>query len=265
VESVIVELKTVARGFIFVDDNIIADREYARTLFEAMIPLKKRWVSQCSIEIADYPELLALARTAGCRGLFIGVETVSAENLASVDKGFNSSATYMARISDIRRAGIGVIAGMIVGLDGDDVGVFERTLAFLDAARIDSLQLNIMTPLPGTPLFAEFESAARISSRDWSRYDFRHVVMRPARMTARELQDGADWLYSRFYRLDRIIIRAARTLLTAGMIPALISLRLNLTYRYDNRREGIVGRNPAKPKRTPEPDLVPARGAERPV
>ena len=123
--------------------------------------------------------------------------------------------------------------------------VFRSTLCFLQAHRVDALQLNIMTPLPGTPLFGEMERQGRVTDRDWAHYDFRHCVFRPARMAARELQDGADWLYAQFYRLDRILVRFVRAVFTLGWVPALLSLKLNLTYRYDNRREGIVGRNPA--------------------
>ena len=123
--------------------------------------------------------------------------------------------------------------------------VFQRTLRFLQRARIDALQLAILTPQPGTPLYDEFERAGRIVDRDWSHYDFRHTVIRPARMTARQLQDGADWLYRQFYRLDRIILRTIRAAFTVGLLPAYLIWRLNMTYRYDNRREGIVGTDPA--------------------
>ena len=211
---VLEELKTVPRNFMFVDDNIIADPEYAKRLFRAMIPMKKRWISQCSLKIADDPELLALARAAGCRGLFVGVETISQENLDAVDKGFNDESGYFRRIAAIRARGIGVQAGIIVGLDGDDATVFQRTLRFLQQARIDALQLAILTPQPGTALYDEFERAGRIIDRDWRHYDFRHAVIRPARMTGRQLQDGADWLYRQFYRLDRIILRTVRAALT---------------------------------------------------
>ena len=52
---------------------------------------------------------------------------------------------------------------MIVGLDRDGPDVFQRTLRFLDSARIDALQLNIMTPLPGKPhAQAHFENVTRI-------------------------------------------------------------------------------------------------------
>jgi len=242
---VLEELRTVPRNFMFVDDNIIADPEYAKRLFRAMVPMKKRWISQCSLKIADDPELLALARAAGCRGLFVGVETISQDNLNSVDKGFNDESGYMRRIAAIRAVGIAVQAGIIVGLDGDDATVFQRTLRFLQHAHIDALQLAILTPQPGTVLYDEFEQAGRIIDRDWRHYDFRHAVIQPARMTGRQLQDGADWLYRQFYRLDRIILRTARTALTVGFAPACLIWRLNMTYRYDNRREGIVGKNPA--------------------
>jgi radical SAM superfamily enzyme YgiQ (UPF0313 family) len=245
VERVIEELKGVPRDFMFVDDNIIADPDYARRLFLAMVPLGKRWVSQCSIQIADDPELLGLAARAGCRGLFVGVETTDRRNLEAVGKGFNAEGGLCDRIGRIRAAGIGVVAGVIVGMDNDDVTVFERTLRFLQAARIDTVQVNIMTPLPGTPLHADMERQGRMTDRDLSHYDFRHCVFRPARMTAAELQDGADWLYSQFYRLDRILGRFVRAVFSIGWVPAWLGLRLGLTYRYDNIREGTVGRNPA--------------------
>jgi radical SAM superfamily enzyme YgiQ (UPF0313 family) len=247
VVDVIAELQTVPRNFIFVDDNIIADREYALELFHAMVPLGKRWVSQCSVLIADDPELLRLARAAGCCGLFIGIETANDANLAAMNKQFNRSGSHAERLRKIRRAGIGVIAGMIVGMDADDTAVFERTLRFLQETQIDAVQLNILTPLPGTPLYADMNRIGRVTDRDWSHYDYRHVVFQPAGMTADELQAGADWLYAQFYRLDRILWRFACGIFTLCWMPALLSLKLGLTYRYDNKREGIAGWNPARP------------------
>ena len=244
-DHVLEELKSIPRHFMFVDDNIIGDPDYAKQLFRAMAPMKKRWISQCSLNIADDPELLELARAAGCCGLFVGVETLSQQNLDAVDKGFNDEHGYFRRIAAIQARGIGVQAGMIVGLDADDPTVFQRTLRFLQKARINALQLAILTPQPGTPLYDEFDRAGRIIDRDWAHYDFRHAVIQPARMSAQQLQDGADWLYDQFYRFDRIIVRTIRAVFTIGLLPALLSCRLNLTYRYDNRREGIVGKNPA--------------------
>ena len=256
-ERVLQEMQTAPRHFIFVDDNLIADPDYARALLTAMVPLRKRWSSQCSLRIADHPDLLVLARRAGCVGLFVGLESISRASLASVDKGVNTEGDSAARIRAIRQAGIAVQAAVIVGLDHDDPTVFRRTLDYLEAVRADALQLSILTPLPGTPLFDDFARAGRILDRDWSHYDFRHTVIRPACMSPEDLQAGAEWLYAQFYRLDRILPRVWRTLLAAGPVAALLGLRLNLTYRYDNRREGIRGRDPAVLR----PDLGPGRWA----
>ena len=114
--EVLAELRAIPRDLIFLDDNIMTCREYARDLFRSLVPHRKRWVGQCSIEIADDPEMLRLAHDAGCRGLFIGIETVSQENLADMGKQFNAVAATRERLRKIRRQGIGVVAGMIVGL-----------------------------------------------------------------------------------------------------------------------------------------------------
>jgi radical SAM superfamily enzyme YgiQ (UPF0313 family) len=246
VQEVVEELRAMEGDFIFVDDNIIADRPFALELFRAMVPLRKRWVAQASVLMADDGELLGAARAAGCRGLFIGIETANEANLAAMNKQFNQAYSYGERLRRIRRAGIGVIAGMIAGMDGDGKEVFQEMLIFLQQARIDAVQLNILTPLPGTPLHLDMEEAGRIADRDWSHYDYRHVVFSPARMTAAELQAGADWVYAEFYRLDRILRRFARALFTTGWMPALLGLKLGLTYRYDNRRQKVRGWNPAR-------------------
>lgn len=244
-ENVLAEIRSAPRNFMFVDDNLIADPGFARELFTALAPLKKRWVSQCTLRLADDPELLALAKRAGCVGIFVGLESLSAENLADVGKGVNLEGDSLTRIRAVRKAGIGVQTAVIVGLDHDDVTVFRRTLDVLRRARVDALQLSILTPLPGTPLYDEFAAAGRLGDADWSRYDFRHVVIEPARMTAKELQAGADWLYREFYRLDRVLLRSWRALFVGGPAAALFCLRLNLTYRYDNLREHIRGCDPA--------------------
>lgn len=244
-ENVLTEVRSAPRNFMFVDDNLIADPGFARELFTALVPLKKRWVSQCTLRLADDPELLALAKRAGCVGVFVGLESITAENLADVGKGVNLEGDSLARIRAVRKAGIGVQAAVIVGLDHDDVTVFRRTLDFLRRARVDALQLSILTPLPGTPLYDEFKAAGRMRDPDWSHYDFRHAVIAPARMSAGELQAGADWLYREFYRLDRVLLRSWRALFVGGLAAAVFCQRLNLTYRYDNLREHIRGCDPA--------------------
>jgi radical SAM superfamily enzyme YgiQ (UPF0313 family) len=250
IANVLQEVKTAGRTFMFVDDNIIANRDYAVELFKEMIPLKKRWVSQCSIEIADDDELLSLSAKAGCIGLFIGIESVNSRNLEGVDKAFNIPSTYAEKIKRINKAGIGIQAGMIVGLDSDDTGVFKRNLDFLQKSNIGALQLAILTPQPGTPLRDQFEKQGRIIDNNWDHYDYEHTVIKPKLMTAQELQDGADWLYSQYYRIDRILWRTIKTAIRIGFLPAVLTWRLNMTYRHDLKCMEVKGRNPINDKKS---------------
>ncbi len=246
VEDVLDEIRDLPRNFMFVDDNIIADPEASIRLLQGLVPLKKHWIAQCPIEAAEDEALLDLMASAGCIGVFCGLESLSAETLAEMKKTFNPSERYRELIARFHARGIGVQAAIIAGFDRDDVTVFRRTLAFLDEAKVDALQLAILTPLPGTPLFARYEKSGRIADRDWEKYDYRHCVIRPLRMTSEELQAGADWLYSEFYSLPRIARRFLRALVTLHPVAAWLQWRLGLTYRRDNLREGIRGWDPAR-------------------
>ena len=236
------------RFFVFVDDNLIADRTYAVELFRALRPLRKRWITQASLDLADDPELVRLAAEAGCLGLFLGMETFSEANLASVDKGFNKVDRYRDRIRLLHAHGIGVEAGVVFGFDGDDAGVFRRTLGLLDDLEIDMVQVSVLTPLPGTPLHRDM--AARIIDRDWSHYDFHHVVFEPRRMSSEELQAGHDWVTRAFYRPWRIARRLARMARHPRLWRALpFAAAIDLAYYGRTWRWEIGGWDPAAASR----------------
>ena len=96
-----------------------------------MTPSHCAWVSQCSAEIGDDEILMDAAARSGCRGLFLGLESLSEEGLKHWGKGFNRAADYCRTIERLHRHGIAVIAGMVFGHDWDTPAVFARTLEFL--------------------------------------------------------------------------------------------------------------------------------------
>jgi len=231
------------RFFIFVDDDLIADRRYARDLFEALRPLGRLWMSQATLDIADDPVLLKLAADAGCIGLFVGLETFSEENLASVGKGFNKVEAYREKIRALHAHGIGVEAGIVFGFDRDDATVFRRTLDLLDDLEIDMAQISILTPLPGTPFHSSL--GPRIIDRDWSRYDFHQVVFEPKRMSPADLKAGHDWVTSRFYRPWRIARRLLRMAARGDWRAIPHAAAINLAYYGRTVRWRIRGQDPA--------------------
>ena len=77
--------------------------------------------------------------------------------------------------------------------------MFERTVAWIEAARLECATFHILTPYPGTPLFRQMEAEGRLLHRDWSLYDTAHVVFRPRHMTPEELAEGYAWCYERLF------------------------------------------------------------------
>jgi radical SAM superfamily enzyme YgiQ (UPF0313 family) len=232
VDEVIDELRSLGKYTLFLDDNITADRGYAKDLFQRMIPLGKRWFSQCSVRIAYDDELLRLASLSGCRGMFIGFESISQDNLSGCNKGFNKADDYVWAVERLHARGIGVYAGIVFGMDGDTPGIFSSTLDFLHKAKVDALQATILTPFPGTPLFEDMESQGRIIDRDWARYDFGHVVFEPKNMSPETLKRGHDRVLSEFYSKRAMLRRVGRSLGYLSPWTALhCVLPLNLNYR----------------------------------
>jgi len=195
VDEVVREVEALGERFVaFVDDNIVGDPRHARSLFEALMPLRIKWGSQASLSIAQNPELLRLAAESGCYSLFIGIESLDPENLEGVHKRVNRVDQYERSLRAIRDHGIMVVGSFILGLDNDDEGVFERTLRFCEKNEIELPVFFILTPLPGTPLYGRMEAEGRILTKDWEMYDGMHVVFRPRLMSPETLQRGFQWL-----------------------------------------------------------------------
>ena len=200
VDEVIEEVERLEGEFVvFVDDNIAGNRQHARELFTRLKPLKKKWAGQASLTLTRDPELLRLAAESGCVSLFVGVESLSAENLKDVNKSFNRAHQFDEAIRALHDHDIMILAGFIFGLEHDDEGVFERTLRFCERNRIELPTYFILTPLPGTPVFQKMESEGRLLHKDWSKYNGATVVFRPRLMTEETLQQGFNWVCKEGY------------------------------------------------------------------
>ena len=212
VAEVVAEIKgQPGTRWMFLDDNLIGHNAYAKELFRALIPLGLTWGAQVSFALAQDAELMDLYAQAGGRFAFIGFESLSAPALKAVRKGFNRPEEYAAGIRQLQRRGITIMGSFMFGLDGDDLGVFKRTVDFVNAARIDLVLYHILTPFPGTRLFEEMDRQGRIHDRDWAHYDTGHSVIHPQGMTSEELQNGWYWAVRETYSLPNILRRIVRT------------------------------------------------------
>jgi radical SAM superfamily enzyme YgiQ (UPF0313 family) len=193
--------------FIFLDDNIVGDPSYARELFQAIRPLGVRWVGQATLAFARDEELLRLARASGCAALFFGLESVSESRLQGLRKSIKDLAGVREALDTVKAHGIYLHASVIFGFDEDTYDIFPDTLAFLEASRISSASINILTPYPGTEVFRRFRQEGRLLTEDWTHYDHSTVVFRPRNMSALELQAGRLWASWEYTKVASVLRR----------------------------------------------------------
>jgi len=232
VAEVIDEIRsTGARRAIFIDLNLIADKQYAAELFEAMIPLNLKWGGLATSLLARDAELLGLCARSGCIGLLVGFESISAPGLKQVQKGFNDPARYADWIKTFHQHGIAVNGTFVFGMDADTPDTFERTAEFVIDTGIDLPRFAILTPFPGTALHDRLSSEGRILTRNWELYDGQHVVFQPAKMSASVLEKGNADTWRRVYGYKSIFKRMRQT-----PIPWVLYAGANMAYRFYARR-----------------------------
>ena len=234
--AVLEEIQDYERDFlVFVDDNIVGKPEYSEELFKALIPLKKRWVAQSSIDIAKNERLLELAKKSGCAGLLIGFESISYGNKKDIKK-LRQASEYSELIGIIKRAGIGVHGSFVFGFDSDDESVFDSTVEFVMKNRLDVANYCKLTPFPGTKLYEEFLKEGRLLHKDWSKFDRYNIVFKPKNMSIETLKKKADEAYLRTYSIGSILRRCPTKLKN---IP--YYLAINLSYRFGSKKQSGGG------------------------
>ena len=246
VESVVEEFAKIReKEVLIVDDNLIGTRADhiagAKTLFRAMIKAKlgKRWIAQATINMADDDELLRLAAKAGCAGVFIGFESPSVEGLVEVHKKFNvqKGRDFRASVRRIQRHGIVVAGSFILGLDVDKPGIGQEIADAANGYGLDLLNVQFLTPLPGTRLWDKMESEDRIDAKtfpeDWRYYTLTLPVARYKHLDRPGILREMDSCNRNFYSPSRILSRVGHSIW--GRRKPVLTLVANLSNRNNFR------------------------------
>lgn len=209
VEKVIAEIREIkklwARPFIeFADDNSFSMKGHYKRLLAALRDEEVSWFTEADISIADDPELLDLMRESGCRQVLIGLESPQPAGLDGIEVRGNWKLKvlprYEAAIRTIQSHGITVNGCFILGLDGDTEHTFDAIYDFADRTSLFEVQLTVLTPFPGTPLYDRLEREGRlIDVGDWRKCTLFDVNFRPRHMSPERLQSGLVDLARRVY------------------------------------------------------------------
>ncbi len=188
----------------FADDNTFADKAHGRELVRALIPEGLRWFTETDISVARDPELLALMKESGCAQILVGLESPTARGLDGVEHRSNWKRRqldgYRAAIARIQDAGLTVNGCFVLGLDHSDAGEFDAVFDFVRETGLYEVQITVMTPFPGTPLYARLAEQGRLLFPGaWDRCTLFDVNFQPEKMSVSELELGFRELGQRIY------------------------------------------------------------------
>ena len=188
----------------FADDNTFADKAHGRELVRALIPEGLRWFTETDISVSRDAELLALMKESGCAQILVGLESPTARGLEGVEHKSNWKRRqfddYRAAIARIQDAGITVNGCFVLGLDHSDMGEFDAVFDFVRETGLYEVQITVMTPFPGTPLYERLAAAGRLlHPGEWDRCTLFDVNFQPQQMSVAELEHGFRELGRRIY------------------------------------------------------------------
>ena len=208
VELVIEEIRAARSHFAqpffeLADDNTFLNQRWGQEFLRALIPEQLNWFTETDASVAEDPELCDLLAEAGCRQLLIGFESPRAGDLGKIDPAEwkRRVAPEATRVVDaLQSRGISVNGCFILGLDTHTPDVFPVIRDFVRTSGLAEVQVTVMTPFPGTPLYSRLRQEGRLlQDRFWDRCTLFDVNYRPARMTVAELEQGMRWLFAELY------------------------------------------------------------------
>lgn len=208
-ERVLAEVDAIKRiwprPFIeFADDNGFVNRKYWRQLLPELAKRRVKWFTETDIRIAEDPELVHMARKAGCAEVLIGFESPIKEGLDGIELVKNFKLTkyqqYVEAVRTIQSAGVRVNACFVLGLDGQGIEAFDAVEAFAREATPYDIQVTVQTAFPGTPLYGRLKLEGRIiEDQAWEKCTLFDVNLRPTHMSAEELGERFRQLVVKLY------------------------------------------------------------------
>lgn len=195
----------------FVDDNLFGVRAQLMAMLEMLRPLKIRWSCQISIDVARDEELLDQMAAAGCNFVLIGFESLVAENLKQMGKGWNKlSGDYRQVVKKLHARGIGIYGTFVFGYDHDTPESISRAVEFAIDSRLDIANFNPLTPTPGSRLYNRLQQEGRLVAPHWWRdpnWKYGDPIFEPRGMSSQLLAEKVFEAKKQFYSWRSIGLR----------------------------------------------------------
>ncbi len=201
VQEIVDEIKQIrAKNVFFADSMFAGKKDHSMELMEALIPLKIRWVTLWTTYLCRDQEFMDLAKRSGLLHVNMGMESISRDVLAAMNKKFNKVDQYDEILSNLRKRGISYSLNFVFGYDGETSDTFQSTLEFVEQHKVPVAYFYTLSPHKGTPLYDRLRAEHRlIDETQLDRWPGSHCEIKPTYCSASELEERIRTMYDRFY------------------------------------------------------------------
>ncbi len=195
-------IKAGARVIRFIDDTFNLDKRRVTEICEGMLAkgLKVKWSCLSRVDTLDI-DVLRLMKKAGCRRVYIGIESYSQKILDYFRKNYKAG-EINDKLRMVRAAGLEGAGFVMVGLPNEEEEDFQATLKGVLAAPLDFIIATKIVPYPGTPMYEKEKNNSDFSLMPY-RCDFRNG--RPSSEVMRLEKE----IYRKFYLRPGMFVRMA--------------------------------------------------------
>lgn len=188
----------------FADDNSFVNHGYWKELLAALEGRKFKWFTETDLSVAQDTELLDLMKSSGCAQVLIGLESPLENGLHGVELRDDWKLRMFPRYKDaiklIQSRGITVNGCFVIGLDGHTADICDSVFEFVKETQLYEVQVTILTPFPGTPLYERLDKAGRLLEPDnWNKCTLFDINFQPTHMSVDELDHAFKKLAVELY------------------------------------------------------------------
>ena len=200
-------------GVFMVDDNFIGNKRNVKRMLQELEVWQRergypfRFDTEASLDLADDQEMIDLMLSCNFAAVFMGIETPDTDSLAVTKKFQNTRSPLLDSVDKVTRSGLRVIAGFIIGFDGEKAGAGERIVAFSEETGIPTTTFSMLQALPHTALWHRLDKEGRLIEKDGNINQttlMNFVPTRPVEDIAKEYVEAFQALYEPHRYLDRV-------------------------------------------------------------
>ena len=183
---------------VFMDDNFFMNLDWLDEILEVLEGLNIRYGTHGDISGGGNRKIVEKLKKSGCYRIFLGLESLEErvlERYAPVKR--NLLEHYEEYVKNFQKNGISTLLSFIVGFD-EEKNIIEKIISFIERVNPAAISISLLTPMPGTPIYEQYESAGRIVERDYSKYTQNYPII-DFKGKEEYLIDGIKKIYKLFY------------------------------------------------------------------